>query len=166
MYALTEAGAADIEPVRALLRRYAQDLAIDLAYQHFEEELAALPEPYVRPRGLLLVAKEGGNLIGVGAYRPIGEAMAEVKRMYVLPQAQGRGLGKVLLQRLIDEAAVAGYRFLRLDTHRPTMAPAIALYRSLGFVEIDAYGPNPTREIAFFEKKLPSAPANGSAPIP
>lgn len=166
MYSLTEASAADIEPVRALLRRYAKDLAIDLAYQRFEEELAALPEPYVRPRGLLLVVKEGGQLVGVGAYRPIGEAMAEVKRMYVPPQAQGRGLGKLLLQRLIDEAGAAGYAVLRLDTHRPTMAPAIGLYHSLGFVEIEAYGPNPIREIAFFEKALLSAPANGTAPIP
>jgi hypothetical protein len=40
------------------------------------------------------------------------------------------------------------------------------LYRSLGFVEIEAYSPNPAREIAFFEKKLPWGSANGSAPTP
>lgn len=160
MHALTEVGAADIEAVRVLLRLYAKDLAIDLAYQRFEEELQALPQPYTRPRGLLLAAKVDGRVVGVAAYRPIAEAIAEVKRMYVLPLAQGRGLGKALLRRLIDEAGAAGYAFLRLDTHRPSMAAAIGLYRSLGFKEIDAYGPNPIGEIAFFEKSLHPGPTH------
>lgn len=154
MYSLAEAVPSDLPAVRALLRRYARALAFDLAYQRFDEELEALPRPYVRPAGLLLVARQPDAIVGVAAYRPLGGGIAEVKRMYVAPEVQGQGLGRALLERLIAEATAAGHAALRLDTHRPTMAAAIGLYTALGFEEIPAYGPGPTGEIAFFQRTL------------
>jgi len=144
----------DVPLVRDLLRTYAASLPFDLAFQNFETELANLPRPYVRPRGLLLIARDGGDVMGIGGYRPLDDATAEIKRMYVVPAARGRGVGRRLLEALMSGARVAGYRRLRLDTHRATMAAAIALYRSLGFVEIAPYGPDRDGELAFFETAL------------
>ena len=71
-----------------------------------------------------------------------------------MPEARGFGIGRVLLTRIIDEAWIKGYERIRLDSHRPSMMTAIAMYRSLGYVEIPPYGPDLGGEIAFFEKSL------------
>ena len=60
----------------------------------------------------------------------------------------------MLLSRIIDDAWEKGYERIRLDSHRPSMTTAIAMYRSLGFLEIPPYGPDLGGEIAFFEKSL------------
>jgi len=80
--------------------------------------------------------------------------IAEIKRLYVVPAARGIGLGRTLAECALGEAVAKGYRCVRLDTHRPSMGGAIALYRALGFVEIPPYGPNPDGQFAFFEKRL------------
>jgi putative acetyltransferase len=72
----------------------------------------------------------------------------------VVPEARGLGLGKRLAERAIAEARAKGYERIRLDTRRPSMEAAIALYRGLGFYEIPAYGPDLDGDIAFFEKRL------------
>lgn len=64
--------------------------------------------------------------------------VCEVKRLYVPAVFQGLGIGRrKLVSALIAEARVRGYRRMRLDTHAPTMAKAIELYRRIGFVEIE-----------------------------
>jgi putative acetyltransferase len=154
MIEIIEAGHPDLPVIRRLLLAYASSLSFDLAFQKFDDELAALPHPYVRPRGLMLIAMEAGDAKGVGAYRPLDDDVAEIKRMYVVPSSQGKGVGRLLLDRLIAEARAAGHRRLRLDTDRASMAGAIRLYRSVGFVEIAPYGPDRDGQLAFFEKRL------------
>jgi putative acetyltransferase len=146
----------DIEAVRALFRRYAESLSFSFAYQSFEAELAGLPAPYVPPHGSLLVAKSGLDYLGVVGLKRLSVGIAEIKRLYVAPEARGRGIGKMLRTRIIDDAWEKGYERIRLDSHRSSMTAAIAIYRSLGFVEIPPYGPNLDGEIAFFEKSLGS----------
>jgi ribosomal protein S18 acetylase RimI-like enzyme len=145
---------ADIEATRALFREYAAALPFSLAYQGFASELAALPAPYVPPGGCLLLARRGGAPLGTIGLKRLGDATAEIKRLYVVPAARGGGLGRMLLMRVIEEARARRYRRVRLDSARCSMKAAIALYRSLGFVEIRAYGPNPDGRLAFFEKTL------------
>jgi GNAT superfamily N-acetyltransferase len=155
MITIREAGHDDVATIRALLRDYAASLPFDLAFQGFEAELAALPRPYVAPRGLFLVLREDADVVGIGAYRPLDDDTAELKRMYLVPGARGRGLGRTLVEALIERARASGYRRLRLDTDPASMGPAIALYRSLGFVEIEPYGPDRGGALAFFERVLP-----------
>lgn len=99
-------------------------------HAHFRRELAKL----LGGRGRLLVARRGGDPVGVGALKPVGTATAEIKRMYVRPSARGSGVGRAILERLLADARVEGYRVVRLETLR-FMVEAHALYRSVGFVD-------------------------------
>ena len=99
---------------------------------------ASLQE-YGDPSRALLVAQDStGSLVGVGALRTLEPGVVEVKRMYVVPQCRGLGVGSRLLDSLLDEATRMGASTVRLDTVR-FMAPAQALYRSRGFAERPPY---------------------------
>jgi putative acetyltransferase len=147
-------GTCDIDTARRLIRAYAGSLPFSLEFQNFAAELAGLPAPYTPPAGFLLLARRGGVAIGVVALRPLTTAVAEIKRLYVVAEARGAGVGKRLAVCALEAAAAKGYERVRLDTHRASMNVAMALYRCLGFVEIPPYGPDLGGEIAFFEKTL------------
>ena len=144
----------DIDTVRRLFRAYAESLPFSLDFQGFAAELAGLPMPYAPPAGCLLLAWRAGEAIGLVGLKPLAPGIAEIKRLYIVPEARGLGLGRLLAERAIAAARARGYERVRLDTHRPSMAAAIALYRSLGFAEIPPYGPDLDGEITFFEKRL------------
>jgi len=147
-------GPEDVEIARKLFRAYAEALPFSLDFQGFAAELAGLPGPYAAPAGCLLMARQDGAAIGVIGLKPLMPGAAEIKRLYVVPEARGAGLGRALAERAIAEARVKSYERVRLDTHRPSMGAAIALYRALGFVQILPYGLNPDGQFAFFEKRL------------
>src|SRR5258708_5842528 len=147
-------GDADIGAAWALFAQYAASLPFGLKYQNSPAELAGLPGAYAPPAGCLLLAMQGEAALGVVALKSLAVGIAEIKRLYVVPQARGSGLGNALLLRVIDEARERHYAQVRLDSHRASMAPAIALYPTLGFVEISPYGPDLGGAIVFFEKRL------------
>jgi putative acetyltransferase len=132
----------DIAQARELFIEYQSSLGVDLCFQGFAEELASLPGNYARPAGRLLLASIGSAVLGVVALRPILSADCEMKRLYVRSSGRGAGLGRLLTRALINEARLAGYERVLLDT-LPTMTEAQTLYRSMGFVEIAAYCHNP-----------------------
>jgi putative acetyltransferase len=147
---------ADIPAIRERFREYAQWLQIDLCFQGFEKELAALPGDYAPPRGRLLVATDGDHIIGCVAVRPFGAADSgdcEMKRLYVVPAFRGQGIARRLADRLIGEAREAGYRRMLLDTLQQ-MEAARALYAQLGFAEIPAYYNNPIPGAVYLAKTL------------
>jgi ribosomal protein S18 acetylase RimI-like enzyme len=146
--------AADLERVRALFREYQQAIGVDLCFQGFEAELAALPGAYARPAGRLLLASHGGALAGCGALRPLEPGVAELKRMWTRPDRRGQGVARAVAGALLSAARAEGYRVVRLDTLE-WMTAARALYRSFGFVERGPYYPNPLPGVVYMELELP-----------
>ena len=146
--------ADDIERVRELFREYEAWLEVDLCFQNFEKELAELPGKYAPPDGRLLLAVKNGNVAGCVALRKIGESICEIKRLFLRPQFRGQGLGRMLAKAIIRNAKQIGYERMRLDTLPPKMNDAIALYRSLGFKEIEPYYNNPVPGAKFMELDL------------
>lgn len=147
--------ASDLEAVAELFRAYASSLGIDLAYQDFEAELASLPGKYAPPSGELLLARDAdGEPVGCVGLRPFGEdGCCEMKRLYVAPRGRGLGLGRALMNAIVEEATRIGYREMRLDT-LSTMTEAISLYQKGGFVPIPAYYDTPIENTVFMARPL------------
>jgi GNAT superfamily N-acetyltransferase len=101
-------------------------------------------EPGTPPSGadvsVVLVARDdGGTAVGCGALRALGPDVAELKRMYVVPGARGRGVSTALLAALEESAVARGWTTLRLETG-PRQPEAIALYERAGYTPIRAFG--------------------------
>ena len=122
----------------------------------FESELDGLPGIYAPPAGRLLVTFVDGAPAGCVGLRDLGDSVCEMKRMFVRPAFQRRGIGRRLAERVLAEAREVGYRRMRLDTSwRQT--DAISLYTSLGFRQVEPPDSLPAELsvwLRFFERDL------------
>lgn len=139
---------------RSCLRAYFDELA-----QRFDNgfdpalSISADDDELTLPRGLLLVATLHGSPVGCGALKLHPDvASAEVKRMWTDPSVRGLGLGRRLLARLEQEAALRGARTVRLDTNQD-LKEAIRLYVDAGYREVEPFNDNPYAH-HWFEKTL------------
>lgn len=139
------------------MREYGASLGIDLNFQDFEAELRQLPGTYSSPRGALLAARSNKQLAGCCAMRPLDTAdypnACEMKRLYVRPAFRGQGLGRILVEAILEQARLAGYSSLLLDT-LSDMETARGLYADLGFTEIPPYYHNPLAGFHYLRVKL------------
>ena len=150
---------------RDLITEYATWLEFNLCFQGFEEEMQALPGKYSPPSGCLLLAFWHDRPAGVIALRPLRDAgICEMKRLYVRPEFRGHGIGRILAEQIIREAAAIGYSRMRLDTIPGKMDSAISMYRELGFVETAPYYNSAVEQTLFFELALKPGPGR-QAPV-
>ncbi len=153
-------GVAEWAATREILVEYAQALGVDLAFQHFHEELQTLPGDYAEPSGALVLAYVDNQVAGCGALRGLADAdyanACEMKRLYVRQAFRKIGLGRLIAQTLIDRAIEAGYSVMLLDT-LDDMEAARGLYGSLGFEEIPPYYFNPLPGAHYFKAALSGA---------
>ncbi len=145
----------DIQRARGLFEEYAAGIGISLCFQNFDQELKNLPGDYAPPDGRLLLATDDDQqLAGCIALRKLEPGVCEMKRLFLRSAYRGQGLGKLLVDSIIDEARTLGYTRMRLDTLPGRMDKAIALYHSIGFVEIGPYCENPVEGAKFMELNL------------
>lgn len=138
---------------RRLVREYAASLNVDLSFQNFDQELQHFTSEYAAPKGAFILAEDAGQYLACIGLRQFSADVGEIKRLYVAPAARGRGLGRVLVERIITVARETGYRSVLLDT-LPFMKEAQALYLSLGFKPTTAYRFNPIEGSAFLRLDL------------
>ncbi|MYT28402.1 GNAT family N-acetyltransferase [Streptomyces sp. MspMP-M5] len=163
----------DAPVARALFRAYYTEVAD--RYYTLHEGRRATPEEIGRgvaeytgeglrpPRGVLLVARHGGEPAGCAGARLLDARTAELKQVFVRPGKRGLGIASGLLRAAEAAAVRLGAERIRLDT-RLDLTEAIALYRRRGYVEIAPYHfGDPYAEI-FFEKRL--APPQRELPAP
>jgi len=150
---ITAKDESDYTAAAELFKEYARWLNIDLSFQHFDEELLSLRSMYSLPAGGIILCKEQEEFVGCVGIRRIDEQNAEMKRMYVMPAFQRKGIASELLRQSVSLARDCGYRFLKLDTLN-TMTAAMNLYTSNGFEEVPAYYYNPNETVVYFQKTL------------
>ena len=136
-----------------MVEEYVAWIGLDLAFQEIDAELDGLPGEYAPPRGALFVAEEDQRLLGTIGLRPFDAAICEMKRLFVRPEARGRGLAKQLIAVALAEARRLEYAEIRLDT-LPMMGDAQSLYVSLGFQDISPYYDTPIAGTRFMAKRL------------
>lgn len=138
---------------RGCLERYFGELESRFpeGFDRATDDASALGE-YAPPGGVFLVARLAGTAVGCGALRPFSPGVGEVKRMWVSPEARGRGVARKLLAALESAARERRLRAIRLDTHS-ALAEALRLYRAAGYREIPRFNDNPYAH-HWFEKTL------------
>ena len=147
------AAGPNLERVRTLFREYGDFIERTYRLQGYDAELAALPGGYVPPRGGLWLLTENETPAGAVALRDMGGNVAEIKRLYVRPEFQGRGYGRLLARVVVTRARDVGYDALRLDT-LGHLAAAQALYRDMGFADIPPYHDDVVPGMRFMELAL------------
>ncbi len=159
--AVSAENANELDACRSLMREYAQQLVdesgVDLCFQDFDAELAALPGEYTQPRGALLLATLRGQPVGCVALRPLDASdyanAGEMKRLFVRKAARGSGLGRLLTEAVLNKARESGYDSVLLDT-LDDMEAARALYEDLGFEEIPPYYHSPIAGAHYLRVRL------------
>ena len=160
-------GEQHYQPIRELFWEYLQwanakveenfHVSFDIAAM-LEEDMNTL-DKFMPPKGRLLLGYVEDKSMGIACLKALTDRIGEVKRMYVRPEARNRGIGRALLQQLMEEARQLGYERVRLDSAR-FMTEAHQLYRTNGFREIQAYeGSEIPKEFQshwiFMERELP-----------
>ncbi|MBI2525069.1 MAG: GNAT family N-acetyltransferase [Candidatus Rokubacteria bacterium] len=146
-YAIRRATPADHDAVARELAAYLDFLGEPLDGEGLDRDIARWQEAYDGARGvMLLVVDPRGALVGTAAVRRLEPEVGELKRMWIRPAHQGRGLGRPLLDACLAVARALGCRRLRLDSERRLEA-AVHLYRAYGFSEIADYNGNPRAEL-------------------
>jgi GNAT superfamily N-acetyltransferase len=143
-----------LDQARLLFTEYVASLGFDVSFQNVADELAHLPGRYAPPSGRLLLALHEDQAAGCVALKPLNDQTCEMKRLYVKPPYRNLRIGKALVDALIREAQVAGYRWMRLTTV-VTMEQALSIYHSWGFKEIPVYCHHPVPGTIFMELALP-----------
>jgi len=143
----------DLGAVRMLWSEYWASADLSMDFQGFGNEIKNLPGSYAPPRGSLILARVATFDAGSIGLRPLTENTCEAKHLYVRPEFRGQGIGRSLLQYLIQAAQSMGYEAMYGDS-LPNMVVAQKLYKAVGFQEVRPYSENPTPGAIYLCLKL------------
>jgi ribosomal protein S18 acetylase RimI-like enzyme len=152
MFTLRRYQPADREAVEYLHVHAIQQAGAYLGRGPWDDDVYAIEATYLNNQGEFLIGEWDGIFVAMGALRRTSPERAEIKRMRVHPDYQGRGLGQIILSELEARARAMGYTTLHLDTS-VMQAPARKLYEKNGFREVgrDTYQ---GLEVILYEKHL------------
>jgi putative acetyltransferase len=139
---------ATLDAARALVRAHLEFHSVGLA--DIQRVVDALPSPYTPPTGALWVAYDGDGPLGCAAFQTIAPDTAELKRVFVQPEARRRGVARALTEHAIETIRAGGYMRVRLGTQDAAIG-AQRLYESLGFRRIEAYREGDFGTVWFYE---------------
>jgi Acetyltransferases len=122
-------------------------LGWDFNLEGRHSDIKNIPEVYMK-NGCMWCLIDGKKVIGTSAVRTIAPDIAELKRLYVLPEYQGRGYGKLLFETALQYAKAEKYKKIRLDTQKDRSASR-HLIETHGFKEISGYNDNPFAELYY-----------------
>lgn len=143
----------DLSDVLDLYREYIQSTTVDLAFQSNEEEFRLVPEKYSTEESKTFLLKRSGAPVGCAAFRRLSESVCEMKRVYIQPSARGYNQGRRLIDKVLQEAIVSGYKKICLDV-LPEFKTALRLYESYGFIEHPPVTHNPVLGTRFLGLNL------------
>ena len=143
----------EILGAKNLIIEYVQWLDQDLCFQDIDDELNNFPKKYNEPDGAFIIAKDNSNIVGCVGIRKIENKICEMKRLFVNENYKGKGIGKKLVELIIEEAKTKNYEKIRLDT-LSTMESALKVYYKNGFNKIEPYYNNPGDNVIYLEKIL------------
>jgi ribosomal protein S18 acetylase RimI-like enzyme len=132
----------DLRDVLDLYHEYVNSTSVDLSFQGNDQEFNRLPEKYSSEESKIFLVKKDSKPVGCAAFRRLDESVCEMKRVYIQPCVRGHNLGKLLVDRVLQEAVISGYSKICLDV-LPEFKTALKLYRSYGFVEHPPVTNNP-----------------------
>ena len=157
MFTLRRYTAADQQAVEHLHVFALQQTGAYLGRGPWDDDIYTIEEVYLKNRGEFLIGEHDGLFVAIGALRYTSPERAEIKRMRVSPEYQGRGYGQLILDALEARARDLGYRTLHLDTS-VFQIPAQRLYEKNGFREVGrrTYRKNTSQplEVILYEKEL------------
>ena len=132
---------ADSNAARWCFEQYYIELGTQFGYE-VDTALPLSADDLTPPHGLVLVVRDRGVPVGCGAVRLLDGGIGEIKRMWIAPDVRGHGLGSRLLEALESAAADSGKSVTRLETNEQ-LGPALAMYRSRGYVEVEPFNDEP-----------------------
>jgi GNAT superfamily N-acetyltransferase len=150
---------ADRSPARELLHELNELLDAQYPGRSAKPGSVTTPDEMVPPDGIFLVGYDDELAVACGGVRRLGEGLAEIKRMYVVPDARSHGVGRALLEALEDACRELGYRTVRLDAG-PAQTHSKSLFARTGYREIAPYNANHIADY-FAEKDLVAAGQRG-----
>ena len=143
----------DREAVARELTAYLTHIGEEFDAEGLDHDIAHWEVEYDGSSGVLLVVENpDGEIVGTAGVRCLAPGIGEIKRMWIRPASQGRGIGGRLMDCCLEEARSLGFQTIRLDTER-RMDAALRLYRNRGFTEIADYNGNARAEV-WMELKL------------
>jgi putative acetyltransferase len=111
------------------------------------DDLHDIQRNYFENGGIFLVTIRNGEIIGTGAIRRLEADICELKRLWLLTEYHGQGLGYRMLQELLDFSRVKGYKRIRLETDAVAQSRAVEFYKRIGFQEIPIPNSVPDEDI-------------------
>jgi ribosomal protein S18 acetylase RimI-like enzyme len=143
----------EIIETKKLVMEYVEWLNFDLSFQNIDDELNNFPGKYKEPGGAFYIARDGNNVIGCVGLKKMDNKICEMKRLFVSNNYKGKGIGKKLVEIIINEGKIKEYEKMRLDTFNK-METALKIYCKYGFYKIEPYVYNPNEGVIYLEKKL------------